>query len=178
LNKRAGKITGWVGYTLSWTKRLFEELNAGKIFPPRYDRLHDVSVVMTYEILDNLTFGFTWTYSTGSGLTMPTGKYYYSNDEIDGTEKQNINYSARNEYKLPDYHKLDINIKYSTTMLNLATDFYINIYNAYNQKNAFAQYVAYDYDPDKNEFDYTSTPKLNQITLMPFFPTFGFAIKF
>ena len=178
LNKRAGKVTGWIGYTLSWTNRLFQELNAGKIFAPRYDRLHDISFVMTYEMFENISFGFTWTYSTGSGLTMPTGKYYYTNGEIDGVENQNVNYSDRNEYSLPDYHKLDINIKYSTTMFSLPTDFFINIYNAYNQQNAFAQYIAYDFDADKNEFDYTSTPKLNQITLMPFFPTFGFAVKF
>lgn len=177
-NKRAGRLTGWLGYTISWTKRLFEELNNAQIYPPRYDRLHDISFVMTYEILDDLTMGFTWTYSTGSGLTMPTGKYYYTNTELDGVENQNVNYSKRNEYSLPDFHKLDINIKYSTQMFSLDTDFFINIYNAYNQKNAFAQYIAYDFDPDKNQFDYSSTPKLNQITLMPFFPTFGLAVKF
>lgn len=177
-NKRAGRFTGWVGYTISWTKRLFQELNTGIIFPPQYDRLHDISVVLTYEILENLSMGLTWSYSTGSGMTMPVGKYYYTNTEIDGIENQNVNYSSRNEYNLPDYHKMDINIKYSTTMFSLSTDFFINIYNAYNQPNAFAQYIAYDFDADKNEFDYTSTPKLNQITLMPFFPTFGFAVKF
>ncbi len=177
-NKRAGRVTGWIGYTLSWTKRLFPELNAGGIYPPRYDRLHDVSFVLTYELLENLSFGVTWSYSTGSGLTMPTGKYYYTNEELDGIENQNVNYSSRNEYQLPDYHKMDINIKYTTTMFSLPTYFFINIYNAYNQNNAFAQYVAYDFDAEKNEFDYSSTPKLNQITLMPFFPTFGFAIKF
>jgi CarboxypepD_reg-like domain/TonB-dependent Receptor Plug Domain len=177
-NKRAGRFTGWVGYTISWTKRLFQELNTGIIFPPQYDRLHDVSIVLTYEILENLSMGLTWSYSTGSGMTMPVGKYYYTNTEIDGIEKQNVNYSSRNEYNLPDYHKMDINIKYSTTLFSLPTDFFINLYNAYNQPNAFAQYIAYDFDADKNEFDYTSAPKLNQITLMPFFPTFGFAVKF
>jgi len=178
LNKRAGKISGWLGYTISWTKRLFNELNVGKIFPPQYDRLHDISFVMTYEIIKNLSLGITWSYSTGSGMTMPTGKYYFTNSEIDGIENQNVNYSSRNEYNLPDYHKMDLNIKYSTTMFSLSTDFFINIYNLYNQSNAFAQYIAYDFDAKKNEFDYTSTPKLNQITLMPFFPTFGFAVKF
>ncbi len=177
-NKRAGRLTGWLGYTISWTKRLFADLNAGRIFPPRYDRLHDISFVLTYQILNNLTFGMTWIYSTGSGLTMPTGKYYFTNKELDGTEKVNVNYSKRNEYQLPDYHKLDINIRYTTNMFSLETDFYLNIYNAYNQSNAFAQYVAYDFDPAKNEFDYSSTPKLNQITLMPFFPTIGFSVKF
>ena len=178
LNKRSGRISGWLGYTISWTKRLFSELNTGKIFPPQYDRLHDISFVLTYEIMKNLSLGITWSYSTGSGMTMPTGKYYFTNSEIDGIENQNVNYSSRNEYNLPDYHKMDLNIKYSTTMFSLPTDFFINIYNLYNQSNAFAQYIAYDFDTKKNEFDYTSTPKLNQITLMPFFPTFGFAVKF
>lgn len=177
-NKRAGALSGWVGYTLSWTKRLFSELNAGRIFPPRYDRLHDISFVLTYEVFQNFDFGLTWTYSTGSGLTMPIGKYYYTNTELDGEENLNINYSTRNEYQLPDYHKLDINLKYKTLISSLETEFYINIYNVYNRLNAFAQYVSYDYNPDSNEFDYSSSPKLHQISLMPFFPTFGFSVRF
>lgn len=178
LNKRSGSFSGWIGYTISWTERLFPTLNAGRIFPPRYDRLYDVSLVLTYEIFQNFNFGLTWTYSTGSGLTMPTAKYYYTNSELDGNEKQHINYSTRNEYKLPDYHKLDINFNYSTILFSAPVNFYINLYNAYDRKNAFAQYISYDFDVENNTFDYSSDPKLRQITLMPFFPTFGFSIKF
>lgn len=177
-NKREGVITGWIGYTLSWTKRLFNDLNAGRIFTPRYDRRHDVSFVLTYELASNFNIGLTWTFSSGPGITIPTAKYYFSNPELDGSEKVYINYSKRNAYSLPDYHKLDLNLKYTTLLFDLETDIYLNLYNVYNRKNAFAQYVSYDFDKDNNTYDYTSSPKLRQVTLMPFIPTFGFVVKF
>lgn len=177
-NKRAGALTGWVGYTLSWTRRLFPDLNASRIFPPRYDRRHDISLVLSYEFSDNFNMGLTWTFSTGPGLTIPNSKYYFNNRELEDNEKVFINYSNRNDYNLPDYHKLDLNFKYSTTLFDLPFELYVNLYNVYNRKNAFAQYVSYDFDKNNNSYDFTSSPKLRQITLMPFIPTFGFSFKF
>ncbi|MCB0730572.1 MAG: TonB-dependent receptor [Ignavibacteriae bacterium] len=178
LNKRAGSFIGWIGYTFSYTKRLFEVLNTGRIYPPRYDRRHDVSIVGSYKIFDNFNIGFTWTYSSGPGLTMPTSKYYYKNEELNEEEKVQIYYSARNEFQLSDYHKLDINVKYNTLFLDYPFEFYVNLLNVYNQKNAFTQYISYDYNENTNAYDYNSSLKLRQITLMPFFPTFGFSVKF
>ena len=157
---------------------MFEVLNTGRIYPPRYDRRHDVSIVGSYKIFDNFNIGFTWTYSSGPGLTMPTSKYYYKNEELNEEEKVQIYYSARNEFQLSDYHKLDINVKYNTLFLDYPFEFYINLLNVYNQNNAFTQYISYDYNENTNAYDYNSSLKLRQITLMPFFPTFGFSVKF
>ncbi len=67
-NKRAGDLTGWLGYTLSWTKRRFDDLNGGQIFTPRYDRRHDVSVVLAYRINENWNIGMTWLFASGRDL--------------------------------------------------------------------------------------------------------------
>jgi hypothetical protein len=178
INKRKGSFLGWIGYTFSYTKRLFDVLNSGRIFPPRYDRRHDISAVGTYSLTDNLSFGFTFTYSSGPGLTMPTSKYFYGNEELNESIKEQIYYSDRNDYKLPDYHKLDLNFKYTTNWGGYPLEIYINLLNVYNQQNPFTQYIAYDFDEDKNSYDYNSSLKLRQITLMPFFPTFGFSLRF
>ncbi len=178
INKRKGRFLGWIGYTYSYTKRLFDVLNSGRIFPPRYDRRHDISAVGTYNLFDNLSFGFTFTYSSGPGLTMPTSKYYYGNEELNEDINEQIYYSDRNDYKLPDYHKLDLNFKYNTDWGGYPIEFYINLLNVYNQQNPFTQYISYDFDEDKNAYDYNSSLKLRQITLMPFFPTFGFSLRF
>ena len=79
LNKKAGDLTGWIGYALSWTKRRFDALNNGELFYPRYDRRHDISVVLAYDITENLNTAITWVYSTGQRYTLPPGQYQFSN---------------------------------------------------------------------------------------------------
>ncbi|MBD3411329.1 MAG: TonB-dependent receptor plug domain-containing protein, partial [Ignavibacteriales bacterium] len=36
-NRRAGDVTGWIGYSIAWTRRLFDELEGGRVFYPKYD---------------------------------------------------------------------------------------------------------------------------------------------
>jgi outer membrane cobalamin receptor len=173
LNKRAGDLVGWIGYTLSWTKRKFDELNAGRIFYPRYDRRHDVSVVVTYNFNDNLSCGLTWTYASGQGYTVPTGQYSFEEVGPDSKEQIQFNNSGINTYRLPDYHKLDFNATYKFNFIGLGFESYINLFNLYNRKNAFAQYITYD-----NQTDGSKIPKLKQLTIFPFIPTAGLNIKF
>jgi carboxypeptidase-like protein/TonB-dependent receptor-like protein len=175
-NKRAGNLTGWIGYTLSWTRRLFEDLNTAQIFYPRYDRRHDISVVLAYKFSENFSIGLTWAYATGQGFTMPTSQYSFSPLGVKGDreERTQFHYTRRNEYKLPAYHKMDLSFNYKFEMFDLPTEAYLTLYNLYNQQNPFAQYVAYD----KIENSETEIPKIKQITLMPFIPTFGVSIKF
>ncbi len=178
LNKRMGNFSGWVGYTLSWSRRLFEHLNAGRIFFPRYDRRHDVSVVLGYKASDKLSFGLTWTFATGQGYTMPNSQYVFSPLGVIGERERRIqfNYTNRNGYKLPDYHKLDLSANYKFLINDLNAEVFINLQNVYNRKNAFARYITYDVDEKTGE--QSKTPKLKQITLMPFVPTFGIVVRF
>ena len=177
LNKRAGNLTGWIGYTLSWTNRLFEHLNTGHLFNPRYDRRHDVSVVLAYKFNEEFSMGVTWVYATGQGYTMPTAQYSFTPLGVigDRDEREQFNYTSRNEYKLPAYHKMDISFNYKFEMLDLPAEAYLTLYNVYNQQNPFAHYVAYDKLEDGSQDE---VPKIKQITLMPFIPTFGISLKF
>ncbi len=170
LNKRAGDWLGWIGYSLSWTKRKFDELNAGKIYYPRYDRRHDVSVVITYNFTENFSCGLTWTYASGQGYTVPSGQYQFIGIGTDGGSEIQFNNSGLNTYRLPDYHKLDFNTTYKFNLGSLGLETYLNLFNLYNRKNAFAQYVTYDGEE--------KIPKLKQLTLFPFIPTIGVNIKF
>ena len=170
LNKRAGKFTGWIGYTLAWTRRQFDDLNLGQIFFPKYDRRHDVSVVLTYKLDKNISFGATWTYSSGQRTTLPNGQYEFNNFVLGDQSNIYLYYSKRNGYQMPAYHKLDLNFTYKFKMFDTDAQFYVNIFNVYNHQNAFAQYVTYD--------DTGTRMVLKQITLFPFIPTLGFTIKF
>ena len=79
LKKSKGKFSGWIGYTLAWTKREFADLNLSREFYPKYDRRHDVSVVMTFEASKKVTIGATWVYATGNLNTFPERLYVLSN---------------------------------------------------------------------------------------------------
>ena len=174
-----GDLTGWIGYTISWTNRLFPHLNAGKVFPPRYDRRHDVSVVLAYKLNDQWSFGVTWVYATGQGYTMPTAQYYFSPQGVRGDRDERIqfHYTGRNEYKLPAYHKLDLSANYKFTAFDMPFEAYLTLYNVYNRQNPFAQYVVYE-DETTSSGEVIRVPKIKQISLMPFIPTIGVQIKF
>jgi hypothetical protein len=175
LNKAKGDLTGWLGYTLSWTRRKFSELNANRIFYPRYDRRHEISFVLTYNLFKSLSLGLTWSYATGGGYTLPLGQYQFYNVGLDNSPTVRLNYTERNGYRLPDYHKMDLNIAYKFTWLTLSSEAYLNIFNLYNRKNSFAQYTVVEEDPVNPG---KKIMKLKQITLFPFFPTFGIKINF
>lgn len=174
LNKRIGSLTGWIGYTLAWTKRKFEELNEGKEFYPRYDRRHDVSVVLTYELGEKWELGASWVYGTGQAYTMPTGIYlmdFKVGDDNTSSYYDKYQFTDRNGSRLPSFHKLDLNFMYKYTWFGLPFQLSLNVYNAYNKLNPFMWYIG-ESDDD--------VPKkvIKQVTLFPLIPTLGLSFKF
>lgn len=126
-----GKLTGWVGYTWSRTLREIPEINKGMVYPAAYDRPHDISVVASYQVNNNFSFGANWVYSTGAPVTFPTGRFVIGNTIAPV-------YSARNAYRLPDYHRLDVSVTYVPTAKNKrkwSGEWNLSVYNAYYRKN-------------------------------------------
>ena len=174
-NKSYGDLTGWVGYSLSWTKRKFDYLNAGKVYYPKYDRRHDVSVVLAYALNDHWNLGLTWTYGSGQGYTLPTGQYSFGYIGPSEQSSLQFNYSDRNSYRLPAYHKLDISFSYKFNWLDYEFNTFLTLYNVYNRHNPFAYYTTYDSNATSSSLP---TPKINQISLFPFIPMVGVTVKF
>ncbi|MFO7447491.1 MAG: TonB-dependent receptor [Ignavibacteriaceae bacterium] len=173
LNKRSGNLTGWIGYTISWTRRKFKELNNGMFFYPKYDRLHDFSVVVAYDFSSSFSAGATWVYTTGARYNLPPGQFLFSNIGF-GEDKINYSFDGLNKAFLPEYHKLDISFTYKTLFFDKQFELYLNFYNVYNRNNPFAQYLTSEKDSDTNE----TILKLKRISLFPFIPTIGFNYKF
>jgi outer membrane cobalamin receptor len=176
LNKRIGEFSGWVGYTLAWTKRHFPFLNKGNSFYPRFDRRHDISIVLTYEPIESLNFGATWTYGTGQAYSLPTGQYAYQSigNPQPAEQKVYIEYSNRDAFRLPAFHKLDISARYSFTWGKSPVELSLNIYNTYNRYNVFSKYIGYQ----KDELTGEQMRVLKQFTLFPFLPTLGVKVTF
>ncbi|MEI8204575.1 MAG: TonB-dependent receptor, partial [Bacteroidota bacterium] len=75
-----GKTTGWIGYTWSKTERLFDRpgkdmINNGEVFPAKYDRRHDLSIVVSHKLNEQIDFSATWVYSTGNCATLAMQTY-------------------------------------------------------------------------------------------------------
>ena len=146
LEKKIGRFTGWLSYTLSKTERVFDEINNGIKFPARHDRTHDIALVGIYNLNKKITLSFNWIYYTGLAATFPSGKY-----EIEG---ETINYyTERNGYRMPDYHRLDLGATYyfkKTIDSEMSLTF--SVYNAYARKNAYRiTFRESETDPNKTE---------------------------
>jgi hypothetical protein len=182
VNKQMGQWKGWVGYTLSWAWRTFADLNGGKPFAPRFDRRHDVSVVLTYTLDEKWEFGATWVYQTGQAFTMPAAQFDFvqltSGKTPSGTPTPRFLSTERNAFRLPAFHKLDLSATYKFEFLNIPFSASLSVYNAYNRANPFLWQVQYQPIPAGSPPALARTPFVNQLALFPILPTFGIGFKF
>jgi hypothetical protein len=170
INKVQGKLTGWIGYTLSWTWRKFADLNAGEKFPAKYDRRHDLSVVGTYTLNDRWRFGSVFVYGTGNATSLPERFYI-----VEGVLTQE--YSTINQYRLPAYHRLDISATYTPKPKpnrKLQSNWVFSIYNLYSRKNPYFIY----YDQTGSAYNGTLKVEALQVSLFPVLPSVTWNFKF
>lgn len=173
VKKSKGKITGFIGYTLGFTRKQFDDLNNGEPFWAKYDRRHDVSISLTYEILRNkLSVSALWVYQTGNTMTIPIGYYFYMGSYI--TE-----YSERNGYRIPPYHRLDLAVNWTIKKTSkFETGLNFSVYNVYNRKNPFFIYMETSTNFDMQNMDFSITNQAYQMSLFPIIPSVMWTFKF
>ncbi len=147
LRKQTGRLTGWLSYTLARTERkvagdTFEEtINEGEWYVSNYDKPHDVTLVLAYDINKKLNVSMNFTYSAGRPVTYPDSKYEYEGFILP-------NYVSRNQDRIPDYHRLDLAATYDWGNHSLV----LSIYNVYGRRNAYAiNFTTSEDDPNKTE---------------------------
>ena len=179
LQRKQGKLTGWVGYTMSWTTQQFDELNNGEKFFARYDRRHDISVVGIYELKDNITLSATWVYGTGNAITLPLSTYELGSlggnqyGEQFGFNRNGTEYTSRNDFRMRSYHRADIGIQVSKEKKRGVRTWEFSAYNLYNRKNPFYYTIGAEerFNPDSKQV-------LKQISLFPILPSVSWNYKF
>lgn len=179
IQKKTGRFSGWLGYTLSWTTRLFDDLNGGKRYPYRYDRRHDISVVGSYQLTEKINLSGTWVYGTGNAVTLAGSKYWSGHPSGFGgglLQFQTDHYTEKNNFRMGSYHRLDLGIDFIKKKENYTRKWSIGAYNVYGRKNPFFLY----YDTE-----YTVTPQgeesktvLKQASLFPIIPFVSWSIDF
>ncbi len=158
VQKKKGRFTGMMGYTLSWTQRQFATLNYGRWFPYKYDRRHDFKIAGVYTISPRIEISAEWVYGTGNAITLPVGYYGTPNGESITV------YGDRNAYRLPAYHRGDVSIRFTKEKTNWTRSWIIGAYNVYNRKNPF--------------FIYEDNGNFKQVSLFPILPSVTYQFKF
>lgn len=142
--KNRGKLNGWVSYTLSRTERLVRGISNDEWFLSKYDRTHNVNLVLIYDLNKHLSFSTNFVYQTGTPATFPTAKI-----ELQGYVIPYNTDNKRNNYRNTPYHRADIGITYHLSPDNKKGrkhDLVLSVYNVYNRRNAFSIYFKNDPD--------------------------------
>lgn len=186
MEKSVGKTSGWVAYTLSWSNRQFENLNFGKPFPAKYDNRHDISISFTHRVSEKFDLGLSWVYNTGNAVTL--GVMEYRGTVLPGMNsaiKSNYpvtEYSSRNNYRLPAYHRLDLGVNFHKNKKYGKRTWSISAYNVYNRLNPFLiQWKSKEGNMEKVDGRYVKMPDkmvLEKLTLFPIIPSISYSYKF
>jgi len=137
--KTDGKWRGKLSYTYSralvLSKSEFKEenINNGNYYPSYYDKPHDLTALISYHPTARLSYNFNFTYSAGRPVSLPVSKFEIGQLSI-------AEFSERNQFRVPDYHRLDINLHYQPHPEDPEdnSSFTFGIYNLYGRKNAFS----------------------------------------
>jgi hypothetical protein len=167
LEKMEGRITGRISYTLSETRLKIQGVNNGNSYAAPYDSRHNLSAYVAFRLNAHFTFSADFKYATGRPVTIPTGGYLYLGLLV-------TTYSGRNEYRIADFHELNLTIRWQPRNDNrkFRGTWTLSVMNVYNRKNVFGI--------NMEKPIYTNAPDL-QTTMMYLYgilPTVGYEFKF
>ena len=167
LRKNAGRLTGWLAYTLSWSENKIEGISQGQWYTASNDRRHDVDIVAQYRLTDRWTLSGVWIYNTGQAFTAPSAKYEIIDNYI-------YYYAERNGYRTPAYHRLDVSATWKKPMDGkngkMTQEWTIGIYNLYNRYNPY----LINFEDSENG----ARTKATQYSLFGIVPSVSFGIRF
>lgn len=183
IKRRYGKLNGWIGYTWSKTMRKFEEINAGNWFPAKYDRRHDLSVIVQYDLTARWSFGAAFVYATGNAATLPQQRYFWEGEIL-------VIYGERNSFRLPAYHRADVSItlhgkthkeykdaetgEVKRQPKRFISDWNFSAYNVYNRANPYFIYFGNEGNFNEGNFKVSAF----QVSLFPILPSVTWNFSF
>ncbi|MBE0652498.1 MAG: TonB-dependent receptor, partial [Bacteroidales bacterium] len=154
--KASGRLTGWVSYTWSRSLRRTssgiedEQINNNEYFPSYFDKPHNFATIANFHITRRWRISSTFSCSTGRPVTLPELKYEYNGYQL-------ISYSDRNEYRLPDYHRLDLALTFDESLRirkRWKGSWTLSLINVYGRKNVYSVF----YQKDQASYDNTNKP--------------------
>jgi len=180
IRKRAGKTSGWIGYTLAWATRQLDGINNNQSYSYTYDSRHSFALVINYKLSKKLSISGNWVYRSGYATTLPLSSYKQYKEPVEynpymGTSsgRENIDHlSVRNNYRMPSYHRMDLSLTHNKKKRWGERSWSISIYNVYNRQNPYYMEVSnYNYRSGDQRY-------ISQVSLLPIFPSFSYGFKF
>lgn len=175
IRKKSGRLNGWLGYSLSWTKRQFEDtpaINNGNEFYPKWDRRHDFILISNYKLSRVWDMSVSWRYNTGQGFTQALGVYterFAGHDPFDeGSGGRATLPGEKNNYRLPDDHRLDLGLTYNHLIFGKNAKFIISVWNAYSRR----AYYSRSFSTEENPIE------VQDAKLLPILPLFSYEVRF
>ena len=182
IEKTMGKTTGWLGYTLSRSDRVFPTVNAGRWFPYRYDRRHNVNLVVNHRFNEKFDLSATWTYASGGTTTIPERSVVMMNPNGELFLEEYV--PSRNNYRLPASPTLNLGFNFHRKHRRGEGIWNLSIYNAYNRMNPnfvvrdTDSYMTSFVDESGSDSQYIVKSKLVKLTFLPIFPSVGYTRSF
>ena len=175
--KRAGNLTGFVGYTFAYTWKKFNDYNngidspdgSGRRYPPKYDRRNDVNLVLSYKLSRKWKSTISFNYATGQAYTEVLVQYSANNTPWANDQLNTFTVGKINASRLPPYHRMDISFSRLGTFFGLGNaEWQFQIINVYSRRNVW----FYNFDFDENPVERTEVP------LLPLLPTISYTVNF
>ena len=192
IQRKHGRLSGWLGYTLSWIQHRFDELNFGEKFYARYDRRHDISLVMIYQVSPSTTLSGTWVYATGNTYDLDTGRFPLVLHEVDHPGQPIYYqtpawwntasvYDKKNSFRAASYQRLDVGMQFHKDVTRFGhpvrRTIELSAYNAHSRSNPFFYFWE-----ERGGYDSTmpgyGERRLMQFSLFPIVPSISFNYKF
>lgn len=171
VNKTKGRWTGWISYTLAWTRRIFKDLNNGLEYPAKFDQRHNISITSTYELNKKWTLSGVFVFGSGNRISLPTELYVIDNGLYQ-------NYDQLNNYSLPPYHRMDLAAIYvpkPDSKKKWKGSWTFSIYNVYSRQNPYLVYL--DTQGGLNTQNGVEL-KVKQVSIFPILPSITYNFKF
>lgn len=175
--KQVGRLTGFTGYTFGVTRRKFPGFNtdinaanpSARFYPPKYDRLHDMNIVLNYRLSNRWSTSAVFNYATGQAYTEPLGRTEFSGVPWGNLKRESFTIGRLNASRLPSYHRLDFSFSREGNFFGLGeAEWRFQIINAYSRRNTW----FYSYDFDENPVERT------EVSLLPILPSVSYTVNF
>ncbi len=182
IEKKEGRLTGWIGYTLAWVKRgRFPVINNGEYFSPRYDTRHNLNIVGLYSLAKRWQLTATFVYTSGIVSWLPTGRFTLQN--VAGAPFQTVvpAYGPRNTFRYPAYMRADLGIVYKWRTKRSEQDLTLSVYNATDRRNPYFLYIDIETAPTQvggSTIDVPTGFQAKQVSLFPVLPSITWNFKF
>ncbi|MCH8567478.1 MAG: TonB-dependent receptor [Balneolales bacterium] len=168
LQRNTGRLTGFAGYTWGTSRRSYPGFNNSNMFPPRFDRIHDLNILLNYSLSDRWMATTVFSYGTGQAYTEPLGRTQIRNPFNDDNDNPLI-VGRVNASRLPAYHRLDIGFTRYGRFFNLGdSELQLQLINVYSRRNVWFYQFNFDENP----------PERSAVRMLPIIPSVTYTVNF